>query len=95
MVIVMALVMVVNKKATFQDDYQCCGDDDGDDVDVFKNRRSDGERHGNGDADGMMVVNKEGGLKGGLCRHHQLGDVEDDVGDNVFIKDYIDGCIVQ
>ena len=51
MVIVMALVMVVNKKATFQDDYQCCGDDDGDDVDVFKNRRSDGERHGNGDGD--------------------------------------------
>ena len=49
MVIVMAMVMVVNKEATFQGDYQCCGDDDGDDVDVFKDRRSDGDRHCNGD----------------------------------------------
>ena len=71
MVIVMAMVMVVNKKATFQGDYQCCGDDDGDDVDVFK------------EVAAMvivmamvmlmlmlmlmMVVNKEGAFKGGLC----------------------------
>ena len=68
MVIVMAMV---NKKATFQGDYQCCGDDDGDDVDVFK------------EVAAMvivmamvmlmlmlmlmMVVNKEGAFKGGLC----------------------------
>ena len=62
MVIVMALVMVVNKKATFQDDYQCCGDDDGDDVDVFKDRRSDGECHGNGD----------GGEQGGCFQRWSL-----------------------
>ena len=50
MVIVMAMMMVVNEEATFQDDYQCCGDDgDGDDIDVFKDRRSDGDRHCNGD----------------------------------------------
>ena len=52
MVIVMAMVMVVNKEATFQGDYQCCGDnDDGDDLDVFLRRHSDGDRHGNGDGD--------------------------------------------
>ena len=63
----MALVMVVNKKATFQDDCQCCGDDDGDDLDVFKDRRSDGECHGVVMVMMMTVVDKEGGFKGGLC----------------------------
>ena len=60
MVIVMAMMMVVNEEATFQDDYQCCGDDDGDDVDVFKDRRSDGDRHDNGDGDDVNG-NEQGG----------------------------------
>ena len=67
MVIVMAMVMVVNKEATFQGDYQCCGDDDGDDVDVFKEVAAMVIVMAMVMLMLMMVVNKEGAFKGGLC----------------------------
>ena len=68
MVIVMAMVVVVNKEATFQGDYQCCGDnDDGDDLDVFLRRRSDGDRHGNGDGDDDDGSDDDDGGEQGGC----------------------------
>ena len=73
MVIVMAMVVVVNKEATFQGDYQCCGDnDDGDDLDVFLRRHSDGDRHGNGDGDDDDGGDDNGGDQGGCFQRWSL-----------------------